>query len=86
MAPATGQACGTPSIGTVTFEGKGYTHNDVAAWLKALAEQKGYTDPTSPSRPRSRSGPRTRCTFTSQAVITDDALSSRLHRQGGQLT
>ena len=42
--PAT-TATSTPASGTVTFQGKGYTHNDVAAWLDSLAKQTGYDQP-----------------------------------------
>ena len=47
-------------IGTVTFEGNGYTHNDVAAWLDVAGQAEGLTSPTSPARPRSTIGDRGR--------------------------
>jgi Tfp pilus assembly protein PilN len=34
-----------PGLGTVTFTGVGYSHDDVAVWLESLAKQQGYKDP-----------------------------------------
>ena len=48
-APAGGR---TRSIGTVTFTGLGFGHDDVAAWFDALAGRRALSTPTSPTRPR----------------------------------
>jgi Tfp pilus assembly protein PilN len=34
-----------PGLGIVTFEGRGFKHDDVAAWLDAMAKIKGYMNP-----------------------------------------
>ena len=73
VAPGTtGPAWGTTDIGTITFEGKGYTHNDVASWLKALASEKGVADPYFTNSTQEQIGTEDSVTFESQAVITED--------------
>jgi Tfp pilus assembly protein PilN len=74
---------GTPNIGTLTFEGKGYTHNDVAAWLKALAGEDGLADPYFSQSIQEKIGTEDSVSFTSQAVITDDLLSNRFSDKAG---
>jgi Tfp pilus assembly protein PilN len=75
--PVGGTAWGTPGIGTITFAGSGYTHNDVAAWLRALAGQPGLADPYFTRSDKESIGDEDSVTFDSQAVITDKALSGR---------
>ena len=70
----------------MTFEGNGFAHNDVAAWLDALAKQKGLTQPYFTKSEHEEIGDETAVTFASQATITEDALSRSLHLEGGQLT
>jgi Tfp pilus assembly protein PilN len=71
-------------IGTVLFEGKAYSHNDVAAWLNSLARQKGYTQPYfSDSTVAPLAGNDHAVTFTSQVTVTDDALSGRYTEKAG---
>jgi Tfp pilus assembly protein PilN len=72
-----------PGIGTVTFLGKGYRHNDVAAWLLALAHEKGLTQPYFTSSKVDPVGDQDAVTFTSQATITKDALSGRYSTEAG---
>ena len=75
---------GTPGIGTVTFKGNGYTHNDVAAWLESLAKQQGLDRPLLHQvERRARSATEDSVTFDSQAVITEDALSGRYTDKAG---
>jgi Tfp pilus assembly protein PilN len=76
-------AYGTPGIGTLTFQGKGYTHNDVAAWLKALASENGLADPYFTLSTQAKIGTEDSVTFTSQAVITEDLLSHRFSDKAG---
>jgi hypothetical protein len=73
----------TPGIGTVAFTGKGYTHNDVASWLNALAKQKGLTQPYFTSSTVEEIGTEKVVTFESQATITEDALSGRFTQKAG---
>jgi len=70
-------------LGTVTFEGKGYGHNDVAAWLDALAKQKGLTQPYFTSSEKEAIGDQVAVTFSSQATITEEALSKRYTEKAG---
>jgi len=73
----------TPGVGTVTFEGKGYAHNDVAAWLNALTRQKGLTQPYFTSSTQEEIGSEGAVSFSSQATITEDALSRRYTQKAG---
>jgi Tfp pilus assembly protein PilN len=83
VAPPTGQAWGSANIGTITFEGKGYTHNDVASWLKALASEKGVADAYFTKSTQELIGSENSVTFNSQAVITEDLLSGRFTDKAG---
>jgi Tfp pilus assembly protein PilN len=73
----------SPGLGTVTFQGKGFTHNDVAAWLGMLAKQKGMAQPYFTSSTKELIGTENSVTFTSQATITEDALSKRYTEKAG---
>jgi Tfp pilus assembly protein PilN len=81
-APAT-SGITTPNIGTITFNGSGSQHNDVAAWLRALAGQKGIADPYFTRSTKGLIGSQDAITFDSQAVITDAALSGRYTDKAG---
>jgi Tfp pilus assembly protein PilN len=81
--PGTPASYGTPNIGTLTFEGKGYTHNDVAAWLKSLGREEGLADPFFTKSTQEKIGTEDSVTFTSQAVITEDLLSGRFSDKAG---
>jgi Tfp pilus assembly protein PilN len=72
-----------PGIGTVTFEGKGYRHNDVASWLLALGREPGLDQPYFTSSKVEQIGDQDSVTFTSQATITEDALSGRWTDEAG---
>ncbi len=74
-------------VGTVSFAGAAYGHNDVATWLQVLAGEKGFSqayfdssteDPTitTPSGDPS-------VQFTSQVTVTADALSHRFDPKAG---
>jgi Tfp pilus assembly protein PilN len=82
-APTPADGVMTPGIGTVQFEGKGFTHNDVASWLDALAKQKGLTQPYFSSSTKEEIGNESAVTFSSQATITEDALSKRYTEKAG---
>jgi hypothetical protein len=83
-APTTPEAAViTPGIGSIQFSGKGYTHNDVAAWLDALAKQKGLTQPYFTSSTVEEIGTEKAVTFESQATLTEDALSGRFAQKAG---
>ena len=80
--PATGTYL-TTGIGTVTFQGNGYAHNDVAAWLDALAKQKGLTQAYFSNSTKEKIGTERAVTFTSQATVTEEALSKRYTQKAG---
>jgi Tfp pilus assembly protein PilN len=83
VAQPTGQYAAV-GIGNVAFEGRAYSHNDVAAWLVSLAKQKGYTQPyfsDSTVTPLPTNDHAVR--FTSQVTVTDDALSKRYTEKAG---
>lgn len=82
-APSVDDAYIAPGVGTVTFEGNGYAHNDVAAWLQALAKQEGLTQPYFTSSEDAEIGSEDAVTFTSQATLTEDALSGRYGQKAG---
>jgi len=72
-----------PGVATVTFSGQGYVHNDVAAWLDALAKQRGITQPYFTTSTKTPVGSQDSVTFTSQATVTQDALSKRWTQKAG---
>jgi Tfp pilus assembly protein PilN len=81
-APVAGQYAAV-GIGSVTFGGEAYGHNDVAAWLNALAKQKGYTQPYFTDSTVEPLGNNDAVKFTSQVTLTDDALSRRYSDKAG---
>ena len=82
-AAAPTQTYGTTGVGSVTFEGVGFQHNDVAAWLDALAKQKGLTQPYFTNSKTEAIGTDSAVTFQSQATITEDAFSGRYSSKAG---
>jgi len=81
-APAAG-SYETPNIGTITFQGQGSTHNDVAAWLKALGTEQGLANPYFTRSTEQKIGTEDAVTFDSSAVITEDLLSGRFTDKAG---
>lgn len=65
-----------PGIGTVTFKGSAFSHDDVAAWLQSLATQKGYTDPYF-TKSEDRMKGRVVVDFESTVYLSEKALSKR---------
>jgi hypothetical protein len=63
--------------------GKGYTHNDVAAWLRALSREDGLADPFFTQSIAEPIGTENSVSFESQAVITEDLLSGRFTDKAG---
>lgn len=72
-----------PGIGTVTFSGVGFKHDDVAVWLESLAKQKGYANPYFSSSTEALVGTRTTVNFSSTVTLTADALSKRYTAPAG---
>ena len=72
-----------PGIGTVTFSGVGFKHDDVAVWLESLAKQKGYANPYFSNSTEAMVGTRKTVNFTSTVTLTPDALSKRYTAPAG---
>lgn len=72
-----------PGIGTATFTGVGFKHDDVAVWLESLAKQKGYANPYFSSSTEVLIGTRTTVDFSSTVTLTPDALSKRYTAPAG---
>jgi Tfp pilus assembly protein PilN len=70
-------------IGTISFSGVGFRHDDVAAWLDALAKERGFTQPTFTSSTETAIGSRGVVTFASSAIIDASALSNRYVQKAG---
>jgi Tfp pilus assembly protein PilN len=70
-------AAGETGIGTVTFTGVGFRHDDVAAWRDSLATQEGFADPYVTDSTAGLIGGRRTVSFTSSVTLTADALSRR---------
>ena len=66
-----------PGLGTVTFSGKAFTHDDVAAWLESLAKQKGYVNPYFTQSEEEMIGTRKVVGYASTANLSPAALSNR---------
>jgi Tfp pilus assembly protein PilN len=73
-----------PGVGSISFEGHAYSHNDVAAWLNSLAREKGYTQPYfSDSTVNALGSNDHAVTFASTVTVTADALSGRYTEKAG---
>jgi Tfp pilus assembly protein PilN len=71
-------------VATIAFEGHGYGHNDVAAWLNSLARQKGFTQPYFSDSTVDPLGTNDHAVkFSSTVTVTDDALSNRYTKKAG---
>jgi len=88
---STGPSAAAPTVGqyaavgvaTIAFEGHGYRHNDVAAWLNSLARQKGFTQPYFSDSTVDLLGTTHAVKFSSTVTVTDDALSNRYTAKAG---
>ena len=72
-----------PGLGTVTFTGVGYSHEDVAVWLESLAKQQGYKDPYFSSSTEVLVAQKKAVDFTSTVALTADALSKQYTAPAG---
>jgi Tfp pilus assembly protein PilN len=80
---AAGTALTSAGIGTVTFTGVGFKHDDVALWLESLASQKGYANPYFSSSTEVLLGPRRVVNFSSTTTLTPAAYSGRYTKPAG---
>jgi Tfp pilus assembly protein PilN len=82
-APVTSSLPGTATtpvavpIASISFSGVGFRHDDVAAWLDAMAKEKSFSDPIFTNSAESTIGARKVVTFGSQVTVTSLALSGR---------
>ena len=82
-AAAVGSAAVTPAgIGTITFGGVAFNHDDVATWLDTLAKERGYTNVYFTNSTKAKIGPRDVVNFTSSVTLTQAALSGRYMVEG----
>ena len=73
----------TAGIGTITFAGIAFSHDDVAAWLDVLAKERGFAEPYFSNSTETQIGPRTVVNYTSSVVMTDEAKSGRFATPAG---
>jgi Tfp pilus assembly protein PilN len=73
--PAAGSA--PVQIGTITFGNVGLRHDDVAAWLDALAKEHGFDEPTFTSSTEEAAGTRGYVSFVSGVELMSNLLSDR---------
>src|SRR5438270_13910164 len=64
-------------IGTVTFSGTAFSHDDVASWLDGLAKERGYTNAYFTNSTKAKIGERDVVNFSSSVTLTQAALSGR---------
>jgi Tfp pilus assembly protein PilN len=83
-APAPAAGAVTPAgIGTVTFAGVAFSHDDVATWLDTLAKERGYTNAYFTNSTKAKLGPRDVVNFSSSVTLTQAALSGRYSKVEG---
>ena len=72
-------------IGSVSVGGLAASHDDVAAWLDAVAKRRGMADPYFTTASRVVEGSGTAVKFESTAALMRDALSGRYADEDGGL-
>jgi len=85
-APAPGAAASAvvpAGVGTVSFGGVAFSHDDVATWLDSLAKERGYTNTYFTNSTKALVGPREVVNFTSSVTLTQAALSGRYSKVEG---
>ena len=64
-------------IGSMTFTGVAFAHDDVATWLDALAKERGFTNVYFTNSTKAAIGPKSVVNFSSSVTLTQAALSGR---------
>jgi Tfp pilus assembly protein PilN len=83
-APGVGTTAAAPAgVGTVTFAGVAFSHDDVATWLDALAKERGYTNAYFTNSTKANLGQRDVVDFSSSVTLTQAALSGRYSKVEG---
>ena len=80
---ATATTVAPAGVGTVTFAGVAFSHDDVANWLDALAKERGYTNAYFTNSTKAKLGPREVVNFSSSVTLTQAALSGRYSKVEG---
>lgn len=70
-------------LGTITFGGVAFSHDDVATWLDVLAKEKGFTNVYFSNSTRGVIGTKPVVNYSSSVVLTDDAKSGRFSQPAG---
>ena len=87
-APASAAAGATASvvpagIGTISFTGTAFSHDDVATFLDRTARERGFTNVYFTNSTKTAIGPRTLVNFASSVTLTPAALSGRYNAVEG---
>jgi Tfp pilus assembly protein PilN len=82
-AAAAASAGGVAPIGTGTFQGVAFSHDDVATWLEAMGRLKTYANPFFSSSTEALIGSRPSVNFSSTVDVTPTAQSHRYDKAGG---
>ena len=69
-------------LGSVTFSGVAFSHDDVAAWLDMLAKERGFVGVYFTNSTKAYLGPRPVDNFASSATLSQAALSGRYSAEG----
>jgi Tfp pilus assembly protein PilN len=80
---ATSSALTTPGIGTISFDGTAFKHDDVATWLDVLARERGYANAYFTKSTEDKTEGKTLVDFSTSVVITDAAKSGRYAEPAG---
>lgn len=70
-------------IGTITFSGVAFSHDDVATWLDVLARERGFTNAYFTNSTEAFIGTKKVADFQSSVNITDAAKSGRYSAPAG---
>jgi Tfp pilus assembly protein PilN len=70
-------------IGTITFGGVAFSHDDVATWLDVLAKEKGFTNVYFSNSTAGVIGTKPVVNYSSSVGLTDDATSGRFSQPAG---
>ena len=74
----------TPTgIGTITFSGVAFSHDDVATWLDMLAKEKGFANAYFSNSTKALIGKKSVVNFSSSVDVTDAAKSGRFTKPAG---
>lgn len=81
--PGAAPAANNLAIGTVSFQGVGFNHDDLALWLEAVAGLKTYNNVYFSNATEALLGSKKTVSFSSTADITPASLSGRYTKPSG---